>query len=162
MVFPKVPLALVVAMASDKDHHGFTSQLLSGAMPNVVVTTEVPVAGSSIRATSASFLAKVWSQVAKDYNLEVLNDYHLKEPGCSGCSPQNMDPGQQDMDSLDSNMPEMEKMNPQPEHRIVISESASIQTALKKAIQLLESVSDTKGVVCVTGSLHAISAVLSL
>ena len=46
--FPSAPLALVVAMADDKDAHGIMTALQL-ARPEVVVFTTAPIAGSTSR-----------------------------------------------------------------------------------------------------------------
>lgn len=145
MVFPSDPLAFVVAMASDKDHYDFCSQLLSGAIPKVVVATEMLIAGGRFRSTSASFLAQNWDRAAKEKNLEVANSH------CYGIA------GHQKAVELQS----VDERNSRPDPAIVITESESILSAVKKAGQLLQ-VTHKKGVVCITGSLHVVSAVLSL
>jgi hypothetical protein len=37
MILPEAPLALVVAMASDKDHVGFAREFLSGRLPCIFI-----------------------------------------------------------------------------------------------------------------------------
>ncbi|KAK9122004.1 hypothetical protein Syun_019621 [Stephania yunnanensis] len=54
MTHPNLPLALVVAMANDKDHSAFARQLLLGRLPEAVVLTEVSIAGDRSRITPAS------------------------------------------------------------------------------------------------------------
>lgn len=131
MVFSSESLALVIAMASDKDHYEFCAQLLSGSIPKVVVATESLVAGGRFRSTPASLLAQTWDRAAKDHNLDVAY-LHSEE----------------------------ENETSLPDSAIIITESNSILSSIKKASQLLHL--DSRGVVCVTGSLHAVSEVLSL
>ncbi|MCO5586968.1 hypothetical protein L7F22_040913 [Adiantum nelumboides] len=130
IAFPSETLALVVAMASDKDHFEFCLELLSGAAPNMVVVTETMVAGGKHRMTSASVLADCWSKAAKVKKMEV--------------SPTRIqDDNKSKADSV-----------------LTITESQSVVSAIKKASDHL-SEGNKKGVVCVTGSLHAVSEVLS-
>ena len=58
-VFPAEPLAVVVAMASDKDLEGFLMECAK-AKPEVIVLTTVPVAGAMDRATPTSELKAAW------------------------------------------------------------------------------------------------------
>jgi len=57
--FPKQPLALVIAMADDKDHSGVMAQLRK-AKPVVVIFTTVPIAGSTVRSAPPGMLAGHW------------------------------------------------------------------------------------------------------
>ncbi|KAL0925195.1 hypothetical protein M5K25_003510 [Dendrobium thyrsiflorum] len=70
---PDGPLALVVSMASDKDHMAFAMQLLTGRMPNVVVLTETSIAGGRFRTVSASNLKDVWFRAATNLGISVLD-----------------------------------------------------------------------------------------
>ncbi|MCO5559800.1 hypothetical protein L7F22_013404 [Adiantum nelumboides] len=130
IAFPSETLALVVAMASDKDHFGFFLELLSGAAPKVVVVTETMVAGGKHRSTSAYVLADCWSKAAKVKKMEV--------------SPTRIQ---------DDNTSKADSV-------LTLTESQSVVSAIKKASDLL-SEGNKKGVVCVAGSLHAVSEVLS-
>ena len=58
-------LAVVVAMASDKNHHGFMTQIVS-ANPDVVVFTETLVAGAGQRATKTETLRLAWDRATRD------------------------------------------------------------------------------------------------
>ncbi|KAH7314751.1 hypothetical protein KP509_21G018900 [Ceratopteris richardii] len=131
MVFSSEPLALVVAMASDKDHVEFCAQLLAGAAPRVVVVTEVMVAGCRLRSTPACVLADCLNQAAKLQNKKVIHEHANDEIKDS------------ELDSY-----------------IIVAESDSIVSGIKKASELLHHVGQ-KGAICVTGSLHAVSEVLS-
>ncbi|XP_078439408.1 folylpolyglutamate synthetase family protein isoform X2 [Wolffia australiana] len=68
-VAPNRHLALVVAMASDKNHLKFASQLLSGLRPELVVLTEASIAGSSSRTASALSLKDAWVDAAAGLGL---------------------------------------------------------------------------------------------
>ncbi|CAA6661041.1 unnamed protein product [Spirodela intermedia] len=64
MVAPNRQLALVVAMASDKDHLKFASQLLSGLRPEIVLLSEVSIAGGGSRTAPALTLKDAWVDTA--------------------------------------------------------------------------------------------------
>lgn len=48
-LFPDNPVALVVAMADDKDHRGVLRTLRQVLQPNIAIFTTAPIAGSSQR-----------------------------------------------------------------------------------------------------------------
>ena len=62
-VFPGQPLAVVVAMASDKDHQGFLREVMA-VRPVSVVLTQVPIAGGRERATPVEALMVAWNAAA--------------------------------------------------------------------------------------------------
>ncbi|KAI5074185.1 hypothetical protein GOP47_0010146 [Adiantum capillus-veneris] len=80
--------ALVIAMASDKDHHGFCQELLQGSAPKVVVVTESMVAGGKYRSTAASVLVDCWCQAARTKKLEVL--HALTKDDVKGSKPDSV------------------------------------------------------------------------
>lgn len=57
--FPTAPVALVLAMASDKDHRGVCAELRA-LQPRVAVFTEVPVAGGKVRSAAPGALVAAW------------------------------------------------------------------------------------------------------
>ncbi len=59
LLFPDSKLAVVMAMASDKDHEGFCSEIQK-TRPNVVVFTETPIAGGQARSAGPGALAGAW------------------------------------------------------------------------------------------------------
>ena len=61
--FPDAKIALVLAMASDKDHYGFCREIQK-MEPSIVVFTDVAIAGTSNRSAAPGVLAGAW-QAAK-------------------------------------------------------------------------------------------------
>ena len=76
-LFPDSKLAVVVAMASDKDHEGFCSEIQK-MQPNVVVFTETPIAGGRARSVGPGALVGAW-QVAKMKNRDVDRTWRCRE-----------------------------------------------------------------------------------
>ncbi|XP_030536061.1 dihydrofolate synthetase isoform X2 [Rhodamnia argentea] len=74
MTFPDAPLALIVAMARDKDHAAFAKELLSGARLEAVVLTEVDIAGGNARTTPSTLLRDCWIQESERMGIAVLHD----------------------------------------------------------------------------------------
>jgi folylpolyglutamate synthase len=60
-VYPDRTFIFVVAMADDKDHHGFLQELYS-AKPLSVYCTQINVAGGSMRTTRANMLASAYDR----------------------------------------------------------------------------------------------------
>lgn len=146
MAYPDKPLAFVVAMANDKDHSAFAHELLSGALPKVVVFTEVSVAGGNSRTTTAASLSRIWTQIAGERNLSVI-DWTETQNNCSSITRSN-----QNLQSSFTDQPGL----------LVSKQSESVENAVKKANELLELVSNqSSGIICVTGSLHVVSTVIS-
>ena len=52
-IFPNNPVALIVAMAEDKDHKAVMTALRSGVRPALVIFTTVDIAASSHRSAIA-------------------------------------------------------------------------------------------------------------
>lgn len=48
-IFPDNPVALIVAMADDKDHRAVMAELRGGVRPALVIFTTVDIAGSAQR-----------------------------------------------------------------------------------------------------------------
>ena len=107
---------------------------VTGSLAKVVVTTETSISGDVHRSMSASVLMETWYRVAKEYN---LNAYRYDDP-------------QKAVNEAQKNT-----------SCIVITKADSVINALKSATLLLSS-TYKKGVICVTGSLHAVAAVLPL
>lgn len=61
--FPHKPLALIIAMANDKDHKGVVT-VLQDMCPQVVVFTTCPIAGSTQRQAAPGVIAAHWQAVA--------------------------------------------------------------------------------------------------
>ena len=76
-LFPDSKLAVVIAMASDKDHEGFCSEIQK-ARPNVVVFTETPIAGGRSRTAGPGALVGAW-QVAKMKNRDIDRTWRCRE-----------------------------------------------------------------------------------
>jgi len=57
--FPHAQIALVLAMASDKDHYGFCREIQK-MEPSIVVFTDVAIAGTSNRSAAPGVLAGAW------------------------------------------------------------------------------------------------------
>ncbi|XVF10011.1 hypothetical protein REPUB_Repub07fG0147500 [Reevesia pubescens] len=74
MAFPDSRLAMVVAMAGDKDHLAFAKEFLSGRQPEAVFLTEADIAGGTSRTTSASVLRDCLIQASSELGLKVLHD----------------------------------------------------------------------------------------
>ena len=72
-------LAVVIAMASDKNHVGFMEQI-SKAYPDIVVFTETLVSGGGARATDAQTLRRAWDQVSHEGNKNIKSIQLLVEP----------------------------------------------------------------------------------
>ncbi|TVU48923.1 hypothetical protein EJB05_00208 [Eragrostis curvula] len=146
-VKPEGPLALVVGMASDKEHLAFAEQLLSGPLPDIVLLTEASIAGGNSRAMPASSLKELWIAAAQDQGIN-----HMDIGTVSG------------------------KETPECIRNLAVSSSSSGKCMLigcqdtpfwcgliKVASQLLESRgadSAAPGLICVTGSLHLVASVL--
>ncbi|XP_078174692.1 folylpolyglutamate synthetase family protein isoform X3 [Carex rostrata] len=132
------PLALVVAMASDKDHLSFARQLLSGRKPDLVLLTEVNIAGGKSRAISAVYLKEIWIQAAQDIGIDVFD--------------------------LGVISPELEEVPDRSRPVFAVCSNAPIKdqiTLSSKLIQAREKRYEP-GLVCVTGSLHVGSSLLSV
>ena len=76
-LFPDSKLVVVMAMASDKDHVGFCSEIQK-AHPNVVVFTETPIAGGHVRSAGPGALVGAW-QVARMKNRDVGRTWRCRE-----------------------------------------------------------------------------------
>ncbi|XP_075633508.1 dihydrofolate synthetase-like [Castanea sativa] len=74
MTFGEAPLALMVAMASDKDHVGFARGFLSGGELEAVLLTEADIVGGNSRTTSASLLRDCWIQASKELGIDIVHD----------------------------------------------------------------------------------------
>ncbi|KAJ4950826.1 hypothetical protein NE237_027658 [Protea cynaroides] len=142
MTHPHAPLALVVAMASDKDHLAFARELLSAIHPEVVVTTEVSIAGAGSRTTSASLLKDAWIQASMELGTGFVDigsrDYMKFLENHTGCSVGAS------------------------KHEPVLAAVNSVEDAMKAANRILRMrAGDQSGVIIVTGSLHVVSSILS-
>ncbi|TXG71125.1 hypothetical protein EZV62_006060 [Acer yangbiense] len=142
MTFPEARLALVVAMASDKDHLAFAREFLSGRKLEAIFLTEAEVAGGKTRITSASLLRDHWIQASTELDINVLHD------GMSEYRELLED------QSINSTMVS--------EHRTVLAAEDSLAVSMKFANQILKRrARNQSGILVVTGSLHIISSVLA-
>ncbi|KAM4076175.1 hypothetical protein ACJW30_12G043200 [Castanea mollissima] len=137
MTFGKAPLALVVAMASDKDHVGFAREFLS-----VVLLTEADIAGGKSRTTSASLLRDCWIQASKELGIDIIHDGTTKSREVFNnlllCSASKL------------------------ENETILAAESSLMATLKATNQILrERTGNQSGIIVVTGSLHIVSMVLA-
>ncbi|KAL5993530.1 hypothetical protein ACLOJK_014455 [Asimina triloba] len=135
--YPDGALALVVAMASDKNHVAFARQLLLGRQPDVVLLTEVKIAGGKTRMTSASSLEEAWVQAALELGIDFsdisMGDHREFVKHESDCRT----------------------------GLIADCQERSITDSMKVAHKLIkERAEDETGLIVVTGSLHIVASVL--
>ncbi|KAI9161448.1 hypothetical protein LWI28_017580 [Acer negundo] len=141
MTFPEARLALVVAMANDKDHLAFARQFLSGRKLDAIFLTEAEVAGGKTRITSASLLRDHWIQASKELDINILHD---------GMAEYRKLLEDQSIDSMMAS-----------EHRTVLAAEDSLAVSMKFANQILKRrARNQSGILVVTGSLHIVSSVL--
>nr|POE45604.1 dihydrofolate synthetase [Quercus suber] len=137
MTFGEAPLALVVAMASDKDQFQ-----ISGGELEAVLLTEADIAGGKSRTTSASLLRDCWIQASKELGIDIVHDGIAKSREVFNnllvCSASKLENG-----------------------TILVAES-SLMASLKVTNQILrETAGNQSGIIVVTGSLHIVSMVLA-
>ncbi|KAF3432873.1 hypothetical protein FNV43_RR23975 [Rhamnella rubrinervis] len=142
MTFPKAHLALVVAMASDKDHVGFAREFLSGGQLEAIFLTEAGIAGGKSRTTSASLLRDCWIKASKELGITLLRD--------------KMSEYQElDKDQLGSSISILE-------NKTILAVEASFLRSMKVADRILRGrTGNGLGIIVVTGSLHIVSLVLA-
>ncbi|GLT76301.1 hypothetical protein SLA2020_479710 [Shorea laevis] len=141
MAFPGARLALVVAMASDKDHLGFAKEFLSGGQLEAVFLTEANIAGGKSRTTAAPFLRDCWLQASKELGINVLHNGTAEY-------------GELFKDKLVSSAMEFR------DGLVLVAEN-SLAVSLDVANQILQERSANRtGILVVTGSLHIVSSVL--
>ncbi|CAK9275710.1 unnamed protein product [Sphagnum jensenii] len=169
--FPTAKLALVVGMASDKDHFAFARSLLEEAPPHLVVTTRVSVAGSLERSTSGAELAQSWCQAAKSANMEVILqsvqqpfvDHRNQNLATHNVSRRT---GSADKAAIMAQDYTAETQTPVgSKGSVVVLEAEKMEAAISTAAKYVEQRSDETQriwVVCITGSLHGVATVLSL
>lgn len=164
--FPSSRLAFVVAMASDKDQLSFARALLTEAKPDVVVTTRVPVAGSYGRSFTAEELAECLTHAARALNLTYhcdMNEISLDSKEQLSQRPSLDSP---DCQQSNANTPSIDGEDSQKNgESLLVSTVGSVQGAIRKAAAALERThreSEQELIVCVTGSLHAVAATLTL
>ncbi|XP_038985065.1 dihydrofolate synthetase isoform X2 [Phoenix dactylifera] len=146
MMHPDGALALVVAMASDKDHLAFAKQLLSGPRPEIVLLTEVTIAGGKSRVASASTLKDFWIRAALDLGIDFV-DIGVIDHG------KNLEGHKSESRGSSDHSPAM----------LVLCHIGSVSESIKAASQLLQSrIGNKPSVVVATGSLYVVSSVLRL
>ncbi|KAJ9164268.1 hypothetical protein P3X46_023868 [Hevea brasiliensis] len=74
MTFPEARMALVVAMACDKDHMDFAREFLLDKKLEAVFLTEVDIAGGKSRTTTASLLRDYRVQASEELGINALHD----------------------------------------------------------------------------------------
>ncbi|KAI4363661.1 hypothetical protein MLD38_019850 [Melastoma candidum] len=125
-------VALVVAMAMDKDHVAFAKEFLSGARVEAVFLTEVSIAGASSRSTSSTLLRDRWIRASEELGISVLHD----------------------------RMPEYSEAA-MSDDRVVIVANSSLANSVQGAYQILKRRTGNKpAVLVITGSLHVVSSIL--
>lgn len=144
--FGDLILALVVAMASDKDHVAFARSLLSGGIrPEVVILTQVSIAESAHRSADTSSLLQAFSAVNSKHSFQTKDlaaRSEGQEHGESGCNPSS---------------------GRVREDKVKLLLASDIREAIGRAQDaILGHTEEGKGLICVTGSLHAVRAVLDL
>ncbi|KAL5813170.1 hypothetical protein ACOSQ3_028120 [Xanthoceras sorbifolium] len=142
MTFPESRLALVVAMASDKDHLAFAREFLSGKRLEAVFLTEAEVAGGKTRITSALLLRDRWIQAASALGINIIHD---------GMAEYREMLEDQSVNSTTAS-----------EHKTVLAAENSLAVSMQVAYQILKSrTRNHSGILVVTGSLHIVSSVLA-
>lgn len=137
MTFPKAKMVLLVAMANDKDHLGFASELLSVGDLDAVFSTEVDIAGAKSRMASASLLKCAWVNASREMNMKVL-----------------------DLKVAESEDQSLQAAGIVKSQGILLAEG-SLLACIRAGVKILnERTGEQPGIVVVTGSLHLVSAVL--
>ncbi|KAJ0101556.1 hypothetical protein Patl1_05233 [Pistacia atlantica] len=142
MTLPEAKLAIIVAMASDKDHLAFAREFLSGRKLEAVFLTEADVAGGKTRITPASVLRGCWIQASQELGINIVHD------GLAEYQDLLQDPS---------------TYSPRAsENSTLIAGEYSLAVSMKVANQILRTKSDNQtGILVITGSLHIVSSVLA-
>ncbi|KAK9292440.1 hypothetical protein L1049_020412 [Liquidambar formosana] len=140
--FPEARLALVVAMASEKDHLAFARELLSGRQLEAVFLTESDIAGGKSRTTSSSLLRDCWIQASKELGIDILHDgmaeYQKLLKDQSVCSAGEF------------------------ADKTLLAAESSLPVCMRIGNEILKAkTGDQSGILVVTGSLHIVSLVLA-
>ncbi|XP_020517188.1 dihydrofolate synthetase isoform X2 [Amborella trichopoda] len=142
MVYAKASVALVVAMASDKDHVSFAMKMLSGMQPVVVILTEASIAGGNTRVTPSSLLKEAWVSAAQ----KLAINYYDVDMG-----------NHNDVHYLHRNLREINEPN-----LLIGCGVGSVKASLKMTCSIVkERGKEEPFLIAVTGSLHIVSVVLS-
>ncbi|KAE8664048.1 Folylpolyglutamate synthetase family protein isoform 2 [Hibiscus syriacus] len=143
MAFPDSRLAVVVAMASDKDQLAFAKEFLSGRQLDAIFLTEVDIAGGTSRTTSASVLRDCWMQASRELGVNVLHDRMIEY-------------GELFEDKFSFSTRDSK-------HETVLAAEKSLSDSLRLANQILrERTRNGSGIVVVTGSLHIVAKLYSV
>lgn len=124
---------------SDFDLSAFYSSFkFSGRKPDLVLLTEVNIAGGKSRAISAVDLKEIWIQAAQDIGIDVFD--------------------------LGVISPELEEVPDRSRPVFAVCSNAPIKDRIALASKLIQAREkrDEPGLVCVTGSLHVVSSLLSV
>ncbi|XP_075495306.1 dihydrofolate synthetase isoform X2 [Primulina tabacum] len=132
--FPDARLVFVVAMANDKDHLGFATELISVGCLEAVVFTEVNIAGDKSRTASASLLKDYWIEASREMGIDFL---------CRGTTKHG-----------DQCTPSTQKWGRRP----ILFAEGSLEDSMSFGHRILGAKSC--GMIIFTGSLHIVSAVL--
>ncbi|MBA0657314.1 hypothetical protein Goklo_009608 [Gossypium klotzschianum] len=140
--FPDSRLAIVVAMASDKDHLAFAKEFLSGKQLEAVFLTEADIAGGTSRTTSATALRDCWIQASRELGIEVLHDRMTRY-----------------RELFEDNFISSTRDS---KHETIVAAQNSLSDSLRFANEILrERTRNELGILVVTGSLHIVSLVLA-
>ncbi|TYH41134.1 hypothetical protein ES332_D12G295400v1 [Gossypium tomentosum] len=140
--FPDSRLAIVVAMASDKDHLAFAKEFLSGKQLEAVFLTEADIAGGTSRTTSATALRDCWMQASRELGIEVIHDRMTRY-----------------RELFEDNFISSTRDS---KHETIVAAQNSLSDSLRFANQILrERTRNELGILVVTGSLHIVSLVLA-
>ncbi|KAJ7536504.1 hypothetical protein O6H91_12G072100 [Diphasiastrum complanatum] len=133
--------------------------------PAIIVTTEVSVAGSRLRSASKSFLLRTWTEAAKRHEMAISHHSEfLPKRGCkedaslydSGTVVERRDQEKQ----ISTEALRADKYG---KASLVLEEANSLLGAVKLASERLQLFRNLgQGIICVTGSLHAVSAANSI
>ncbi|KAL2316895.1 hypothetical protein Fmac_030771 [Flemingia macrophylla] len=145
MAFPKARLVFVVAMASDKDHVGFAREILSGVHVEIVLLTEVSIAGGVTRTTPVSLLRDSWIKASDELCMGIVHDGMTKYSELLNEHPAGSE----------SNLGDGES------RKTILATESSLKGCLKTANKILTKRGDEKGVIVFTGSLHIAASVLA-
>ncbi|KAK7301167.1 hypothetical protein RJT34_12028 [Clitoria ternatea] len=143
MAFPRVRLAFVVAMASDKDHVGFAREILSGVHVETVLLTEAVIAGGVTRTTPASLLRDSWVKASDELGIGIVHD------------------GMVEYRELLKEEP-VGSQNNLGDGKTILAIETSLNGCLGTAKKILSGRGDEKCLIVITGSLHIVSSVLAL
>ncbi|KAD7480492.1 hypothetical protein E3N88_03628 [Mikania micrantha] len=142
ITYPDARLVFVVAMASDKDHQAFASELLAVKQADAIFLTEVGIAGDEHRMTSLSLLRDRWIEASNELGIK-LSEYEAEE-----------------YNELLKNQ-SCKSVDQLHDTTTLLFSSCSVLESMRIGDKILKSKGiDRRGLVVVTGSLHVVSSVL--